>query len=82
MGVRAAGAMRTKGHHGFLTVNYRRPNGRMADALVTGPGTGSTYNIRILDRDRKSTANQYLTNVPLATAAKQINVIYNYTGQI
>ena len=82
MGVRAAGALRTKGYHGKLSVGYRDARGIMRDAVVTGAGTGSTYNIRIRDLDRKTNANQYKTNVALATGSKQTDRIFNYAGQI
>lgn len=61
---------KVKTHGGKKTVKYRDSRGRTFDAVVTGPGTGQTLNLRIRDFDRKVIANQILANVPLATAIK------------
>lgn len=68
---------KTKTHGGYKTVVYRNSRGRTFLAKVTGAGTGNTLNLEIRDKDRRTKANQVLSNVPVATTMKSTNAWFN-----
>jgi len=71
---------KSKQHGGYKTVIYRDVKGRSYLAKVVSAGTGSTLNLFIYDRDRRTAANKSLTNVPIATTTKSTNAYFNITS--
>jgi hypothetical protein len=71
---------KSKQHGGYKTVIYRDTRGRSFLCKVASAGTGSTLNLYIIDRDRRTIANRSLTNVPLATSMKSTNAYFNITA--
>lgn len=71
---------KTKQHGGARTVTYRDAKGVTHDAKVTGAGTGNTLNLEIRDRDRRTKANQNLTNVAVCSTAKSTGCWFNTLG--
>lgn len=70
----------TKQYGGYKTVIYRDAAGQSYLARVTSAGTGSTVNLYILDKDRRTKGNQSFSNVPLATSMKSTNAYFNITS--
>jgi hypothetical protein len=75
----AQGTMRKRGkvEGGYRTATYRDAKGRSYLAKVVSAGTGSTVNLLIVDRDRRTKGNQSLSNIALATSMKGTNVFFN-----
>lgn len=68
---------KTKQYGGYRTVVYRDTAGQTHLARVTGPGSGNTLNLYIIDRRRDNVGARSLTNVAVATTMKSTNCWFN-----